>query len=61
MTTALIVVVLLGVGLAIVLWAARRKPSDRPNVLPDEPDTGWNDPMTSADAPPPPADPDRRP
>lgn len=62
MTTALIVVVLLGLGLAIVLWAVRRRPDrNRPVAGPQETDTGWSDPLTPADAPPPPGDPDRRP
>ena len=54
MTTTLIVVVLLAVGVGIVLWAVRRKPADRTNPLPGESDTAWNDPLTRTDATPPP-------
>jgi hypothetical protein len=61
MTTILIVVVLLAVGVGIVLWAARRKPADETNPLPNETDTAWNDPMTRADAPPSSVESDRRP
>lgn len=62
MTTTLIVVVLLVLGVGIVLWAVRRKPADRPNALPGESDTAWNDPVTRADAAPPPrTDADPRP
>ncbi|SFS83378.1 hypothetical protein [Brevundimonas viscosa] len=53
MTTTLIVVVLLVLGVGIVLWAVRRKPADRPDPLPGETDTAWNDPVTRADAAPP--------
>ena len=49
MTTALIVLALLVLGVGIVVWAVRRKPSDRPTPLPGESDTAWNDPMTPAD------------
>lgn len=61
MTTTLIVVVLLAVGVGIVLWAVRRKPADRTNPLPGETDTAWNDPLTRTDAPPPPPRPDTEP
>jgi uncharacterized protein YxeA len=61
MTTILIVVVLLAVGVGIVLWAVRRKPVDQTNPLPRESDTAWNDPMTRADAPPSRTDTDPRP
>lgn len=54
MTTTLIVVVLLALGVGIVLWAVRRKPADGPTPLPGETDTAWNDPVSSADAAPPP-------
>ena len=62
MTTTLIVVVLLALGVGIVLWAVRRKPAGRPNPLPGESDTAWNDPVTRADAAPPARqDPETRP
>ena len=54
MTTTLIVLVLLALGVGIVLWAVRRKPADQASVLPDEADTAWSDPVTRADAAPPP-------
>ncbi len=49
MTTTLIVLALLALGVGIVVWATRRKPADRPTTLPGESDTAWNDPMTPAD------------
>ena len=61
MTTTLIVVVLLALGVGIVLWAVRRKPADRPNPLPGETDTAWNDPLTRTDATPPRPDTEPRP
>ena len=45
MTTALIVLALLVLGVAIVVWAVRRKPGTPP-AGPRETDTAWNDPVT---------------
>lgn len=45
MTPALIILALLAIGVAIVVWATRRK-SDTPNVGPQDGDTAWNDPVT---------------
>ena len=52
LTTALIVLALLALGAGIVIWATRRKP-DQPRVGPQETDTGWNDPVSSSQAPTP--------
>jgi hypothetical protein len=50
MTTLLIVLVLLALGVGIVVWATRQKP-DRPvSNAPGESDTAWNDPVTPATA-----------
>jgi hypothetical protein len=70
MTTPLIILALIAIGVAIVVWAARRKPNS-PNTGPQEGDTAWNDPVSPgpttadparrtdslADAPPPSRDP----
>lgn len=69
MTPTLIVLALVALGVAIVVWATRRK-SDGPRVGPQDGDTAWNDPVTPgeparpisradafADAPPAPRDP----
>lgn len=45
MTPFLIVLALLALGVGIVLWATRRKPS-RPYEQRLEQDTAWNDPVT---------------
>ncbi|KQY93683.1 MULTISPECIES: hypothetical protein [unclassified Brevundimonas] len=45
MTPTLIVLALVALGVAIVVWATRRKP-DSPRVGPQEGDTAWNDPVT---------------
>lgn len=45
MTPTLIVLVLAALGVAIVVWAVRRKPSST-TTGPDEADTAWNDPVT---------------
>lgn len=45
MTPALIILALLALGVAIVVWATRRK-SSAPKVGPQEGDTAWNDPVT---------------
>lgn len=52
LTTALIVLALLALGAGIVIWATRRKP-EQPPVGPQETDTGWNDPVSSGQAPTP--------
>ena len=52
LTPALIVLALLVLGAGIVIWATRRKPG-RPPVGPQETDTGWNDPVSSGQAPTP--------
>lgn len=51
MTPTLIVLALVALGVAIVVWATRRKPG-APRVGPQEGDTAWNDPVTPGDAPP---------
>ncbi|MGZ9099017.1 MAG: hypothetical protein ACXW3O_04875 [Brevundimonas sp.] len=66
MTPTLIVLALVALGVAIVVWATRRKPSSTP-VGPAEADTAWNDPLTPGeparpiqtrtDAAPPPQEP----
>ena len=48
MTTALIVLALLVLGVGIVVWAVRRKPGTPP-AGPRETDTAWNDPVTPDD------------
>lgn len=48
MTTILIVLALLAVGVGIVLWATRKAPA-RPYEQRLEQDTAWNDPVTPAD------------
>jgi hypothetical protein len=53
-TTILIVVVLLALGVGIVVWATRRKPAEGPAPLRDEGDTAWNDPVAPPDAAAPP-------
>ncbi len=52
LTTALIVLALLALGVGIVVWATRRK-SARPPVGPQETDTAWNDPVSSGQTPTP--------
>ena len=44
MTYALIVIGLLIAGVAVVAWAARRKPAET-RTGPREGDTAWNDPI----------------
>lgn len=51
MVPTLIVLFLVALGVAIVAWAVRRKPS-RPVGQGLDQDTAWNDPMTPADAQP---------
>lgn len=48
MIPILIIFGLLVVGFAIVAFATRRAPGARP--APVDPETGWNDPMTPAQA-----------
>ncbi len=48
MTYALIVIGLLILGVAVVAWAVRRKPAET-RTGPQEGDTAWNDPVSSAD------------
>jgi hypothetical protein len=45
MTPALIILALLAVGVAVVVWATRRKP-DATRTGPHDADTAWNDPVT---------------
>lgn len=45
MTPALIILAIMAIGVAIVVWATRRK-SNTPNVGPQDGDTAWNDPVT---------------
>lgn len=45
MTPILIVLVLLALGVGIVVWAVRKKPSAT-TTGPREADTAWNDPVT---------------
>lgn len=45
MTPTLIVLALAALGVAIVVWATRRKP-DTTQTGPREGDTAWNDPLT---------------
>ena len=52
LTTALIVLALLALGVGIVIWATRRKPG-QPPVGPQETDTAWNDPVTPGQTPTP--------
>jgi hypothetical protein len=49
MTPTLIVLALLVLGVGIVVWATRRKPSAPPAPGPADTDTAWNDPVTPAD------------
>lgn len=51
MTPTLIVIGLLGIGVAVVVWAVRRQPA-RPYEQRLEQDTAWNDPVTPADTSP---------
>lgn len=59
MTPTLIVIVLVLIGVGIVAWATRRKPTlpaSRSDILPADQDTAWNDPVRpeppkAADAP----------
>ena len=47
MSTILIIVLLLVVAGVVAFMATRkRSPTARPDVLPQDPDTGWNDPLT---------------
>ena len=47
MSTILIVVVLLVIAGVVIFMATRNKPpTDKPDVLPHDSDTGWNDPLT---------------
>ena len=45
MTPTLIVLALVALGVAIVVWAVRKKP-DSTTTGPREADTAWNDPVT---------------
>ena len=45
MTPTLIVLALLVLGVGIVAWATRRKPT-HPAALPLDEDTAWNDPVS---------------
>lgn len=45
MTPTLIVLALVALGVAIVVWATRRKPNIT-STGPQEADTAWNDPVT---------------
>ncbi len=47
MTPILIVLALLALGVGIVAFATRRKPSETPRPQTDQ-DTAWNDPITPA-------------
>ena len=51
MTTFLIVLVLLALGVGIVVFATRKKPGQTLSNAPGESDTAWNDPVTPADQP----------
>ena len=47
MSTALIVIGLLVVAAAVIYFATRKKPAPTSQpVLPQDGDTGWNDPLT---------------
>ena len=46
MTTALIVIGLLAIALVVVFMATRKKDAASPKSLPQDGDTGWNDPLT---------------
>lgn len=48
----LIVLALLALGVAIVVWAVRRRP-EQPPAGPREADTAWNDPITPGETPTP--------
>jgi hypothetical protein len=48
MTTILIVLALGALGVAIVVWATRRKPGQTTSNAPRESDTAWNDPVSPA-------------
>lgn len=50
MTTFLIVLVLLALGVGIVVFATRKKPGQTLSNAPGESDTAWNDPVTPADS-----------
>ena len=52
LTPSLIVLALLALGVGIVVWVTRRKPS-APTAGPRETDTAWNDPITPGEAPTP--------
>ena len=45
MTPTLIVLALAALGVALVVWMTRKKPSAT-TTRPDEGDTAWNDPVT---------------
>ena len=62
MTPTLIVLALVALGVAIVVWAVRKKP-DSTTTGPREADTAWNDPVTPGEPtrPTPPPSPDPRP
>jgi cell division protein FtsN len=45
MTPTLIVLALVALGVGIVVWAVRKKPSST-TTGPKETDTAWNDPVT---------------
>lgn len=49
MTPTLIVLALLVLGVIIVAWATRQKPS-HPAALPPDEDTAWNDPVSPSAA-----------
>ena len=57
MAPILIVLALLALGVGVVAWMTRRRPS-RPYEQRREQDTAWNDPLTPRpeDRPPPPED-----
>jgi len=61
MSTTLIVLALVALGVGVVIWAVRKKP-DADSTGPNEADTAWNDPVTPGEparptAPPPSQDP----
>lgn len=49
MTPTLIVLALLALGVVVVVWATRRKPTAAPPAA-NEGDTAWNDPISPAEA-----------
>lgn len=55
MTPTLIVLALLALGVGIVAWATRRKPTQPAAQAVDE-DTAWNDPVSPGAAAPTPTD-----